>query len=69
MRTKEFESNQGEFQPGEAHWKHKLRRQDVKEIRRRRKAGVKLRVLSAIYGVSDQCIWKVCNGKTWNHVE
>ncbi len=49
-------------QSGEKHWKTTLTTAQTREIRELRKDGVKLRVLSARYGVAQSTISRIANG-------
>lgn len=50
---------------GERHQNSKLKEVDVREIRRLRKLGVKLKVLSATFGVSPSNISAADRGRQW----
>ena len=60
----------GIAQPREAIAKWaKLTEDDVREIRRQRRQGAKLRSLAEIYGVSCPTISEAANGRTWAHLQ
>lgn len=41
----------------------------VREIRRRRAEGARLKTLSADYGLSEPLISRICNRLAWKHVQ
>jgi hypothetical protein len=53
---------------GESHWSSRLTEKHVREIRRRRDEGEKLRTIAADFGVSDATISTIVLRKTWKHV-
>lgn len=50
---------------GERHGRAKVTVPEVKEIRRLRSCGWKLREIGAIYGLSESGVGKMCKGKYW----
>lgn len=46
----------------------KLKPADIQTIRDRARAGERRRVLADEYGVTEQAIYKILNGRTWKHV-
>lgn len=55
-------------QKGESAPRSKLTRQDVIEIRKRRKRGATLKRLATEYGVHLSTIGYAANGDTWSHI-
>lgn len=53
---------------GEQHPMSKLTEQQVREIRRSRKAGVTLSALASRYGVTPQAVCLAANNHSWSHL-
>ena len=46
----------------------KLVESDVLAIRKMRREGLTLKVISSVFGVNQASVSMICNRKTWNHV-
>ncbi len=48
---------------------HKLTCIEVREIRRLRLTGISYPKLGRMFGVTNQSVWALVNGVTWNHIK
>ena len=55
-------------QDGEKNDMAKLTEKAVREIRRRRTAGEKLKPIAEDFGISDRAVSKICRGDRWAHL-
>jgi hypothetical protein len=59
---------QGLIVRGEDNPKAKLKEEDVREIRRRRAAGERVRDIAWDYDLTDRTVYMICRRQTWKHV-
>jgi hypothetical protein len=56
------------FKRGEEHYKARFTVEQVLEMRRRRKAGERLKSIAYDFDTSPQTIQDIATGKSWKHV-
>lgn len=57
-----------QFQSQEGHWNHKLKTEEVREIKRLNQEGMKAKKLSEKFSVHVETIRDILKGRTWRHV-
>jgi hypothetical protein len=61
--------DQGRTARGSQNGKSKLSEEDVQNIRRLRKSGLKNKEIASLYGVCDMCVSNIRTGRTWSQVK
>lgn len=57
------------YQRGESHHSAKMTADKVRRIRTLRGSGQSYSTIAHIFDVNTSAIYKICNGKTWRHVD